>query len=185
MGSRSSSIVKRVLRSGRGAEAVRDAITSQVVTLPEQLRRSLTWDQRSEITQHAQLTIDIGLQVHFCDAQSPWQRGMNENTNGLLRQYFPKGTTSQDAPPTTSRRSLPRSAADHARHSAGAHPQKRSTSIYDPSNSKRCKDRLNPPSRRCLIRPHLPHSGARLPQPARRVLTALRIDITNSNACCW
>jgi len=78
--------------AGRGAEAVRDAITSQVLTLPEQLRRSLTWDQGSEMTQHAQLTIDSGLQVYFCDPQSPWQRGTNENTNGLLRQYFPKGT---------------------------------------------------------------------------------------------
>jgi IS30 family transposase len=78
--------------AGRGAEAVRDAITSQILTLPEQLRRSLTWDQGAEMTQHAQLTIDSGLQVYFCDPQSPWQRGTNENTNGLLRQYFPKGT---------------------------------------------------------------------------------------------
>lgn len=78
--------------AGRGAEAVRDAITAQIVTLPEQLRRSLTWDQGAEMTQHAQLTIESGLQVYFCDPQSPWQRGTNENTNGLLRQYFPKGT---------------------------------------------------------------------------------------------
>jgi IS30 family transposase len=78
--------------AGRGAEAVRDAITAQITTLPEQLRRSLTWDQGAEMTQHAQLKIDSGLQVYFCDPQSPWQRGTNENTNGLLRQYFPKGT---------------------------------------------------------------------------------------------
>jgi IS30 family transposase len=78
--------------AGRGAEAVRDAITAQITTLPEQLRRSLTWDQGAEMTQHAKLTIDSGLQVYFCDPQSPWQRGTNENTNGLLRQYFPKGT---------------------------------------------------------------------------------------------
>ncbi len=78
--------------AGRGAEAVRDAITAQITTLPEQLRRSLTWDQGPEMTQHAQITIDSGLQVYFCDPQSPWQRGTNENTNGLLRQYFPKGT---------------------------------------------------------------------------------------------
>lgn len=78
--------------AGRGAEAVRDAITVQITSLPEQLRRSLTWDQGAEMTQHAQLTIDSGLQVYFCDPQSPWQRGTNENTNGLLRQYFPKGT---------------------------------------------------------------------------------------------
>ena len=78
--------------AGRGAEAVRDAITAQIITLPEQLRRSLTWDQGAEMTQHAQITIDSGLQVYFCDPQSPWQRGTNENTNGLLHQYLPKGT---------------------------------------------------------------------------------------------
>ncbi len=78
--------------AGHGAEAVRDAITTQFVTLPEQLRRSLTWDQGAEMAEHAQLRIDTGLAVYFCDPQSPWQRGTNENTNGLLRQYFPKGT---------------------------------------------------------------------------------------------
>jgi IS30 family transposase len=78
--------------AGHGAEAVREAITAAIVTLPEQLRRSLTWDQGAEMAQHAQLRIDTGLQVFFCDPRSPWQRGTNENTNGLLRQYFPKGT---------------------------------------------------------------------------------------------
>jgi IS30 family transposase len=78
--------------AGHGAEAVRDAITEAVTTLPEQLRRSLTWDQGTEMAQHAQLRIAAGLPVFFCDPQSPWQRGTNENTNGLLRQYFPKGT---------------------------------------------------------------------------------------------
>jgi IS30 family transposase len=78
--------------AGHGAEAVRDAIADAIVTLPEQLRRSLTWDQGAEMAQHARLRIDTGLAVYFCDPQSPWQRGTNENTNGLLRQYFPKGT---------------------------------------------------------------------------------------------
>lgn len=78
--------------AGHGAEAVRDAITRTITSLPEQLRRSLTWDQGAEMGQHAQLRIDTGMQVYFCDPHSPWQRGTNENTNGLLRQYFPKGT---------------------------------------------------------------------------------------------
>jgi IS30 family transposase len=78
--------------TGRGAEAVRDAITTTITTLPEQLCRSLTWDQGAEMAQHAQLRIDTGMAIYFCDPQSPWQRGTNENTNGLLRQYFPKGT---------------------------------------------------------------------------------------------
>ncbi len=78
--------------TGHGAEAVRDAIADAIGELPDQLRRSLTWDQGAEMAQHAKLRIDTGLEVYFCDPQSPWQRGTNENTNGLLRQYFPKGT---------------------------------------------------------------------------------------------
>jgi transposase InsO family protein len=78
--------------AGYGAEAVRDAISSSITTLPAQLRRSLTWDRGKEMARHAELRIDTGLEVYFCDPYSPWQRGTNENTNGLLRQYFPKGT---------------------------------------------------------------------------------------------
>jgi transposase, IS30 family len=78
--------------AGYGAEAVRDAIVSTITTLPAELRRSLTWDRGKEMAKHADLKIAAGLAVYFCDPQSPWQRGTNENTNGLLRQYFPKGT---------------------------------------------------------------------------------------------
>jgi IS30 family transposase len=78
--------------AGHGAAAVRDAITRTITSLPEQIRQSLTWDQGAEMAQHADLRIATGLQVYFCDPHSPWQRGTNENTNGLLRQYFPKGT---------------------------------------------------------------------------------------------
>ena len=78
--------------AGLGAEAVRNAIAASVRSLPRELWRSLSWDQGSEIAQHAQLTVDTGLPIYLCDPQSPWQRGTNENTNELLRQYFPKGT---------------------------------------------------------------------------------------------
>jgi IS30 family transposase len=80
------------LPNGHGAEAVREAMAAKILTLPAALRRSITWDQGKEMSQHAQFTIDTNVQIYFCDPHSPWQRGSNENTNGLLRQYMPKGT---------------------------------------------------------------------------------------------
>jgi len=80
------------LPDGNSAEAVRMALSATVQRLPEHLWESLTWDQGKEMAQHAQFSVDTGVEVFFCDPNSPWQRGTNENTNGLLRQYFPKGT---------------------------------------------------------------------------------------------
>ena len=79
------------LPSGMNAESARIGLTEKILTLPDTLRRSLTCDQGREMKQHVRFTIDTGVQVYFCDPHSPWQKGSNENTNGLLRQYFPKG----------------------------------------------------------------------------------------------
>ncbi|MGW5746597.1 IS30 family transposase [Amycolatopsis sp. NPDC003861] len=80
------------LGRSRTAEHVRDALITTIQTLPDHLTRSLTWDQGSEMGRHHEFSITTGIPVYFCDPHSPWQRGSNENTNGLLRQYFPKGS---------------------------------------------------------------------------------------------
>jgi len=77
------------LPHGRSAEDVRAALTRQIAKLPAELRRTLTWDQGKEMAEHVRFTTDTNMTVYFCDPHSPWQRGSNENTNGLLRQYFP------------------------------------------------------------------------------------------------
>src|SRR3981081_1830049 len=102
MGTRDSAIATLVERQtrycqlvalpeGTNAHAVCEALKASITTLPAQLRRSLTWDQGKEMAEHRRFSVETGVEVYFCDPRSPWQRGSNENTNGLLRQYFPKG----------------------------------------------------------------------------------------------
>ena len=102
-GKRSSTVATLVERKSRlvmlvrlpgshTADVVADALAEAIATLPEQLRRSITWDQGKEMADHAQFSVATGVPVYFCDPHSPWQRGSNENTNGLLRQYFPRST---------------------------------------------------------------------------------------------
>ena len=78
--------------AGYGAITMKNALAKTMTTLPEQLRQSLTWDRGKELSAHAAFKVETGIAVYFADPRSPWQRGSNENTNGLLRQYFPKGT---------------------------------------------------------------------------------------------
>jgi IS30 family transposase len=102
------------LPDGSTAESVRVALHETVQKLPEHLWKSLTWDQGKEMAQHTTFTVDTGVQVYFCDPKSPWQRGSNENTNGLLRQYFPKGTNLSK---------VTQEQLDHAAHSLNTRPR--------------------------------------------------------------
>jgi IS30 family transposase len=91
-GRRSRFVMLIALPRGHGAQAVADALSQAITTLPAQLRRSLTWDQGKEMAEHTRFSVATGVPACFCDPHSPWQRGSNENTNGLLRQYFPRRT---------------------------------------------------------------------------------------------
>ena len=89
---RSTRFVMLAALDDRTAENVAQVLSERIQTLPRQLRGSLTWDQGRELADHKTFSVQTGVPVYFCDPRSPWQRGSNENTNGLLRQYFPKGT---------------------------------------------------------------------------------------------
>ena len=89
--------------AGYGAITIKNALANTMSALPQQLARSLTWDRGKEMSAHAQFKVETGIPVFFADPQSPWQRGTNENTNGLLRQYFPRARTYPDGRPTSSK----------------------------------------------------------------------------------
>ena len=131
--------------AGYGAVTMKDALAAKMTTLPEQLRRSSIWDRGKELSQHAAFKVETGIPVYFADPRSPWQRGSNENTNGLLRQYFPpRALISRVGTLKRSTQLQPCSTADPERLLIGRHRLKHSTSIYCWSNSRCCDDRLNP-----------------------------------------
>jgi transposase, IS30 family len=115
------------LPNGHTVDVVAGALAAKTVELPEQLRRSITGDQGKEMAQHARFRVATGVPVYFCDPRHPWQRGSNENTNGLLRQYFPKRSDLKSPPKLTSTPSLTSSTDDLDKHSTGSHHQRRST----------------------------------------------------------
>ena len=139
------------LPDGHGAEHVRDALVQAVAPLPARLRRSLTWDQGVEMSRHDEFTRTSDVTVYFCERASPWQRGTNENTNGLLRQYFPKGT---DLGVDTAAHLADVAAEFNARPrkiSVGRPLPSSSICSSRPSHSRPCcDDRRNPP---CPRRP--------------------------------
>jgi IS30 family transposase len=128
------------LPEGVTAQQVRPALTAAVLQLPQQLRRSLTWDHGREMAEHRRFTIESGVQVYFCDPRSPWQRGTNENVNGLLRQYLtsPRAPTCAGSTRPRWMPSPPSSTIALDKPWAFGHPHKRSR--------RRCADPLRPPS---------------------------------------
>ena len=111
------------------------ALTTSMTKLPEQLRKTLTWDRGKELSGHAQFALDTGTKVFFADPHSPWQRPTNENTNGLLRQYFPKGTDLSRWPAEDLEAVARRSTTGPARSSAGGHRPRSSRNSYAHYNS--------------------------------------------------
>ncbi len=126
------------LPDGYTPEKVRDALAEKVKTRPEAVRLSLTWDQGPEMRDWKQVSVAADIDIFFCDPHAPWQRGSNENTNGLLRQYFPKGSDLAPTPQPTSTGSPRSSTTDPANASATTSPSKRSANYC-------CADRQNPP----------------------------------------
>ena len=120
------------LPDGHDAEHVQDAIISKMRTLPALLRNSPAWDQGSELALHARVSAAPGMQVYFCDPRSPWQRGTNENTNGLPRQYFPQGDR-----PTRIHRGIPRRSRHGTRRQAPQDPGLHETQREDPRTDRR------------------------------------------------
>ena len=127
--------------AGYGAITMKNALANTMSTLPEQLARSVTWDRGKEMSAHAKFRVETGIPVFFADPQSPWQRGTNENTNGLLRQYFPREPTCRGGRPRRSRPSHTPSTPGPGRPSDGRLLPRPSTSIYCCSN----KPVLQPP----------------------------------------
>ena len=115
------------LPNGHTADVVAEALAAKIVELPNQLRQSITWDQGKEMAQHERFSVATGVPVYFCDPRSPWQRGSNEHTNGLLRQYFPKRSDLK----IHTQAHLDAVADEHngrpLKHSTGSQHQRRST----------------------------------------------------------